>query len=47
MLIQKENIIYKDGKLLMVINGLNLEKKILTQIIKVMLRMEDLMVLVL
>ena len=31
----------------MVINGLNLEKKILTQIIKVMLRMEDLMVLVL
>ena len=47
MLIQKGNIIYKDGKLLMVINGLNLEKKILTQIIKVMLRMEDLMVLVL
>ena len=30
MVIQKGNILYKDGKLLMVINGLNLEKKILT-----------------
>ena len=30
MVIQKGNILYKDGKLLIVINGLILEKKILT-----------------